>query len=266
MDDVATHLDDGIFSQLCRDFLVDARERLDAMERAASDPKTAGDEALLVIRREAHSLKGLAASLGFPSITIIAHRLEDFVAELNGLAEQHVTNVLAYIDCLRGIVEDGRDPGDEETSKILRGLPAHTWTPTPDVSAPDDFEVREPLRVEVLLVAPGRAVRRMISDELRALGFRVSTLRSPWQALEVAARIRPDLVITSAVMDHLTGIDLARAMRAIAATEDLPLALLTSLDADHPDMKRLPPDVAVLRLNRSVTDELGDLVTQFNLG
>lgn len=260
MPNAAAYLDDDIYAQLRQDFLTDTRERLDLMETATAGPE--GADALLSIRREAHSIKGMAGSIGFPSLTIISHRLEDFVAELTDLSEAHASQVLAYIDCLRGIVEDGRDPGDKKTAAILRALPAHTGGPL----AVGDFEVKAARRVEVLLVVPGRAVRQMITGELRALGFRVSTVPSPWQALELAARTKPDLVITSAVMDQLSGIDLVRALRAMAATENQPLALLTSLEDSHPDMKRLPGDVAVIHLNRAVTDELGDMITRFDLG
>ncbi len=260
MPDTAPYMDDDIFAQLRQDFLTDTRERLDHMESAATESEDAN--ALLSIRREAHSIKGMAGSIGFPSITTIAHRLEDFVAELTGLSEAHASQVLVYIDCLRVIVESGRDPGDQNTATILRALPAHIHVP----DSPGDFEVKAARRVEVLLIAPGRAVRQMITGELRALGFRVSAVSSPWQALELAARTQPDLVITSAVMDQLSGIDLARALRAMAATENQPLALLTSLEDTHPDLKRLPGDVAVIHLNRAVTDELGDMVTRFDLG
>lgn len=260
MDDASINLDDRILAQLRADFLSDARDRLDAMDSAAG---SADDEvgALLAIRREAHNLKGMGGSFGFPSITLIAHRLEDFTAELAGLSDAHLRGVLAHVDCLRDIVEMGRDPGDERTSTLLRGLPAHTAGP----AASGDFEVNEVRQVEVLLIAPGRAVRRMIIGELRALGFRVTAASSPWQALEMAARTRPDLVITSAVMEELSGIDLARALRSMRATENLPLALLTSLEAGHPDLARLPDDVAMVQLNQSVADELGDLVTRFDL-
>jgi CheY-like chemotaxis protein/HPt (histidine-containing phosphotransfer) domain-containing protein len=258
LDTASSYLDDQIFAQLRADFLADARERLDAIEASAMASGEA--DTLLTIRREAHSVKGLAGSLGFPSITLIAHRLEDFTAEMARLSEENARDVLAYVDCLRTIVDAGRDPGDSKTSALLRSLPAHSGR------GHADFQVGEARQVEVLLVAPGRAVRRMITGELRSLGFRVSTASSPWQALEMAARTQPDLVITSAVMDELSGIDLARAMRAISVTKTLPLALLTSFDAGHPDMARLPADIAVVHLNRKVTDELGDLITRFELG
>jgi len=221
----------------------------------------AAPDALLTVRREAHSLKGLAASLGFPSITIIAHRLEDFVAELAKLGKAQAREILIFVDCLRDIVDAGSDPGDTKTKVLLRGLPAHTGGKT----QAGNFVVNKARLVEVLLIAPGRAVRHMITAELRSLGFRVNNADSPWQALEMAARTKPDLIITSAVMDQLTGIDLARALRAISPTKDLPLALLTSLGADHPDMKRLPKDVAIVPLNQAVTEALGDLVTRFDL-
>ncbi len=258
---VSDYLDDDIFAQLRQDFLADARERLDAMESALGGAGGAARDALMTVRREAHSLKGLAGSLGFPSVTIVAHRLEDFVVELTGLNKTQAREVLVFVDCLRDIVEAGCDPGDEKVNALLRRLPVHTVRAVPTAS----FDVNKARRVEVLLVAPGRAVRAMITAELRSLGFRVSNAHSPWQALEIAARTKPDLIITSAVMDQLTGIDLARALRAISPTASLPLALLTSLDADHPDMKRLPKDVAIVHLNKTVTEDLGDLVTRFDL-
>ncbi|RMD65326.1 MAG: response regulator [Alphaproteobacteria bacterium] len=256
MADVSGFLDDQIFAALRQDFLVEARERLDDMEAVVTGCDGDSAEALICLHREAHSLKGFAGSVGFPSITLIAHRLEDYLAEVRVLDRIHADNVLIFIDRLRAIVEAGQDPGDAKTGALLRTLPAHIGL---------GIDANEIRRIEVVLVTPARAVGRMVAAELRALGLRVTTLHSPWEAIETTARTEPDLVITSAVMDGVTGIDLARALRAMSVTEHLNLALLTSLAADDPTMRRLPGNVPVIRLGPSLTEELADVVTHYAL-
>lgn len=257
MPDVSSFLDDKFFAQLRQDFLVDARERLDTIETAATEIDDADNPVLIRIGREAHSLKGIAGSLGFPSITLIAHYLEDYLAELRTLGDRHATNVLQFVDCMRRIVESGADPGDARTSELLRTLPAH---------AARDIVANEATLVEVLLVTPSRVVGHKLTGELRSLGFRVHTVRSPWEALETTARTRPDLVITSAIMDGVNGIDLARAFRAISATEDINIALATTLSRDSAEMARLPENVAIVRLGPALSDDLADAVLRFDLG
>ena len=74
---------DHILDALRGEFLVDVRERLEVIEEAlggsggggAGRGGGAGAEALLTIRREAHNLKGMGGSFGFPVISLIAHRL-----------------------------------------------------------------------------------------------------------------------------------------------------------------------------------------------
>jgi chemotaxis protein histidine kinase CheA len=261
MNDASAYLDDQVIARLRQDFLADARDRLDSMESAAEfaagSAPADGAQALLAIRREAHNLKGLGASFGFPALTMIAHRLEDFAAELSTLSGRYVSDALKFVDCMRDIVDRGRDPDDRRVGEIMRALPAH---------ASPEFEVGESRQIEILLLVPSQTLRRMLSAELRALGGRVSTVQSPWQWLEMAARTAPDLVISSAIIDQVSGIDMACALRAMSVTERLPIALVTSLGDDHPDLKRLPNDVAIVRLGRSLSEDLGDAVTRLALG
>ena len=64
-------------------FLEEAGEHLEEMSRGLleleRDP--AGAEALDVVFRMAHSIKGLAASLGYEAIAELSHRLEDRMQE-----------------------------------------------------------------------------------------------------------------------------------------------------------------------------------------
>ncbi len=60
-------------------FLEEAAEHLEDMSRALLDLERdpARGEAIDLVFRMAHSIKGMAASLGYDSITEVAHRLED---------------------------------------------------------------------------------------------------------------------------------------------------------------------------------------------
>ncbi len=73
-------IDDRIVAQLREAFLADARERIDLLQESLREAAATAEKVLLTIRREAHSLKGTGASLGFPVVTLIAHRLEDYIA------------------------------------------------------------------------------------------------------------------------------------------------------------------------------------------
>ncbi len=242
---------DRIVAQLRQEFLADARERIDLIERAF-----AGAETLVTIRREAHNLKGLAGSFGFPAVSLIAHRLEDYISELETLDARHLADVAVFVDRLADIIEAGRDPGDDAAGEIVRKLPAHPGAEIAPASA------RE---VEVLLVAPSKAVSQIALHALRALGYRVTTARTAWEAIEIAVRTRPDLIITSAVMAGASGIDLLRALAVMTATEGLPVAVLTSFSRDHQELRRLPSQVPVIRLSGCFEEDLAEIVTSVGL-
>ena len=72
------------------------------------------------------------------------------------------------------------------------------------------------------------------------------------------------MVIASAVMDKISGIDLARALKSMTATRHIPFALLTSFDAKHPELRQLPDDVALVHHDRDNNAELDEAVKCLN--
>jgi two-component system chemotaxis sensor kinase CheA len=64
-------------------FLEEATEHLAEMSRACLEleKEPANGEAIDLVFRMAHSIKGMAASLDYDSVTQLAHRLEDRMAE-----------------------------------------------------------------------------------------------------------------------------------------------------------------------------------------
>lgn len=257
---VDTHKYDHIIESFRDEFLVDVRERLEVIENALGSGGGAGTgadaEALVTVRREAHNLKGMGGCFGFPVVSLIAHRLEDYLGELTGLDARQAADATVFVDRLQDIVEAGRDPDDAAARSLVRGLPAHPGARSDSAKRHD---------VEILLVSPSKAVSQIALRTLRSLGYRVTTARSAWEALELAVRARPDLIITSAVMTGVSGIDMSRAFAAMAVTEELPVAVLTSFDKDHPELRQLPPDVAVIRLDKAFEEDLAEVISNFSL-
>ena len=86
-------------------FLEEAAEQLGEMSRGLLEleKSPASSESIEVIFRMAHSIKSMAASLGYESITELAHRLEDR---------------------MEGIRSAGAVGSAEETALLFRGLEA----------------------------------------------------------------------------------------------------------------------------------------------
>lgn len=243
---------DDLVANLAGEFLVDTVDTLGTLDQLVSETHAGKVDAgytLRAIRREIHTLKGQGGSFGFPSLTVISYRLENYLADLTALTERQLNDIHKFLDRLHEIVDSGVNPEDEEVSKIVRTLPAKG-------SAMDDFQ--EVGNLEILLVAGSRIVRRAIEGELNKRGFRVVTVESPIDVFETVIRTRPDMIIASAIMDKISGIDLARALKAMTKTRDIPFALLTSFDASHPELRELPEEVSLVHHDRDINAELDE--------
>jgi Response regulator containing CheY-like receiver domain and AraC-type DNA-binding domain len=248
----------GLLSTLREEFLADARDRIEAMETALEGARCdRGEAPLLGVRRDAHSLKGTGGAFGFPAISVIAHRLEDYLAPLAELSPRNTGDVQVFLDELRAILAAGHEPVPENLNAILRRLPAH----------PEPPEITVELRdVEVLLVVPSQPVRIALTRELWACGFRVSTARTVGEAIDLVLLAKPDLVITSVILPQADGIDLVRAVRTMAATTSVRTAILTSFGSKEPALRRLPADVPIIRLGPALSDDLAGVCTSFDIG
>ncbi len=80
-------------------FLEEGSEHLAEMSRAllVLEKEPASEEALEVIFRMAHSIKSMAASLGYDSMSEVAHRLEDHMERVRvqgGVSDPHELAIL----------------------------------------------------------------------------------------------------------------------------------------------------------------------------
>ncbi len=119
-------------------FLEEATEHLAEMSRAllVLEKDAASEEALEVIFRMAHSIKSMAASLGYDSISDVSHRLEDHMEKVrsrgcvSGPDEMMILfRGLEALERMVGIVRDTGEapPTEPELLALLSGeIPLQT--------------------------------------------------------------------------------------------------------------------------------------------
>lgn len=247
MGNVTVHNDfDDVLNNLRGEFLTDARDRLDVIERAVFE---ASGDTITVLRRETHNIKGMAGTFGFPMVGLLAHRLEDYAAQIKLLDDDNRHDIDVFLRLMQDILQVGHDPDEADAAALIRSLPVRA-------------EAESAVPIEVLLVCPSRATARFALKDLGRLGCRVTTAGSAPEAMELAVRARPDLLITSAVLNGIDGIDLARALGAMSATAQLPVAVLTSFEDNHPALLALPEHVVVLHPDRGFGERVAGLIAQ----
>jgi len=225
-----------------QDFLDTTGERVQLFEQALSD----GPD-LDSLRYFAFEVKGQARNFGMPLLGVIAARLEDYLNALDQVSDWSAAGINAFLDTMRSAI-DGGIPEDADPSLVVRGLPAR-----PRLLGVDDNDV---LDVEVMLVMERTSQTSYVEREMQACGYRTTIVTSPFEAFETVIRTRPDMVIVSAVLPGLSGIDLATALATMPDTRNTPVALLTSLDEDNADLNLLPKSVPVIHKGDTFGDDL----------
>ena len=225
-----------------QDFLDTTGGRVAEFERALAE---GGD--LEALRYFAFETKGQARNFGMTLLGLVAARLEDYLNAIDRIADWSQPGIRAFLDALQNVVNGGI-ADDADPSMVVRGLPAR-----PRVLGVDDNET---LDVEVMLVMDQTAATGIVEREMQACGYRTTVVTSPFEAFESVVRTRPDMVIVAAVLDGLTGIDLATALATMPETRNTPVALLTSLDDDDSNLALLPKSVPVIHKGDSFGDDL----------
>jgi CheY-like chemotaxis protein len=79
----------------------------------------------------------------------------------------------------------------------------------------------------VLLVEDDRSVRRYLEVTLQRAGYEVITASDGLEAMKLALASPVDVVLTDAVMPHMSGQEFARFMRTTPKLSQVPIVLLT---------------------------------------
>jgi CheY-like chemotaxis protein len=233
---------------LRREFLDEVGETLQSLD-VALDAARHGrhDESQLVAacRRAAVQFRGPAAGFGLRGLSLVAARLEDYLTDAPlPLPPRAWDDLQVFIDLMTG--EENLKTG-AEIAGLVRTLPRKLGFSLGDI------QVRN---VEVLLIMPPGIQTRYVERELQQCGYRVAVVSDTVDAFGQVVDTMPDLIVVSALMPHLDGIDLAIALSAMPATRNIPLAVITALDDDDDRLHLLPRKVPVLHKGPSFGDDL----------
>jgi CheY-like chemotaxis protein len=93
--------------------------------------------------------------------------------------------------------------------------------------------VRTRRRLRILLVDDARADRDLNCAHLRSAGYEVQVASNGLEAVACAVARRPDAIVMDVAAARLDGWEVTRRLKAAAATRDIPVIAMSSLDPVH---------------------------------
>ena len=241
------------------EFINNCIDKLDGIDividKFISEPGKKGD-AFFNFQREIHSIKGSAGTHGFSSVTTIAHRLEDYVESTRRLSSRKWLEVQNFIDAIRDMIESREEPNADRTKQVLNSLPT---------SAVPTLETKQGKRVTVLLVMPLGVQRKLVGMELASIGFDVSFIDSPMQAIQVAFAVKPHAILSSQELSGFSGSELAAVFKAIKTMSKIPFVILTSHEKDSTSQFGAANDVYVINKSEGFLSDLCELLLSLDL-
>ena len=241
---------DTILQNLRQEFLDDANDRVVRLQDWIDKlgPKADLQGLLTSIRREAHNLKGMGGTFGFPFVSTLAHRMEDYIQQREGKEVEFKDDLHIFVDFIADVIEATENPTPEQEKNILRRLPNAALVQVAHTS--DDANS------EVLVVTHSSTVAHILGLELGTRGLKVITELDPFMALKSAVNGHPDYLIASAVLPGISGIDLVNAMNAMSPTSALPCAIVSSFNRGHYELKDLGNTTPLIRLGNFMSSDI----------
>lgn len=100
---------------------------------------------------------------------------------------------------------------------------------------------------KILVIDDEQYVRSLLADFFTPLGYRVITTADGNEALELAAREEPDVILLDVVMPGLDGAEVCKALRASDSTALIPVIMMTGFAGAVIDVSQSAPDDLVLK-------------------
>ena len=261
MSNSVTELDDFV-EQFRREFIETTIERLSTVDDliTAMMENQNADEALGEFLRHIHSLKGQGGTFDFPTITTVAHRLEDYVETAPEHTDSQLKDIQYFVDVLRRIIESGVDPDPQEITAILNSLPVTAQ----DYDKVEAFDDHKPIQdVQILLVMPKGTQRKIIGKELAACGFQISNADTPVEAIKYAIDHKPDIIIGSREMEQMGGAEMAQVIQTIEATKDCRVVVAATSAKKDKELTNLPESARVIQKGPGFIDDLTECLSDW---
>jgi len=240
----------AVLSEMRQDFLDEiadaSRELVLGIEDVRHDPDALG-RVLRTGQRLGLSMRAQGETLELGPLCAIGTRLGDYLSETGTVPTDLVLEDLERFLSVILDVTEGRVSLDTEPAPLVRRLPPKRGF------APSDIAVRD---IEVMLVMEPGTQTHFVERELQQCGYRTVQISSTFEALPLIVRTKPDMVIISAVMPGLSGIDLTIGLTAMPETRNIPTALITSLDPDSEMLALIPKKVPIIHKGAAFGDDL----------
>ena len=245
-------------AQVDSDFALEVGDELSAfavqVTNLRANPESAGD-CLDNLRAGLARLMALRGSVDQPLLDLLLRRMDNYLHDLADPTSDQIGDIEAFLDVIQGILDD-EIGGKVDEAEFFRSLP---------VRRPADLDDFRALDLEILVVDTNKTAARIVGRELINCGYRIATAHRSFEALELAIRTRPDMIIASAVLDEMSGVDLGSALSVVQATESIPFAVLTSFDASDASFARLPASAAVMKKGDNFADDFAAALERFGI-
>ena len=264
-----------ILATLAEEFLDNSLEHIDQMDviverlmRGQGNPA----ENHLSLQREVHNIKGQATTFGFPSLTSLAHALEDYMETAETIEDEQLSDIQLYLDEMRKITETRADPGEETTRSILETLPHHVTDdeqqptqPEPTAAKPKAKPKTKKPVMDALVIMTAGLWRKMVGTDLTKRGYRVSYADNTASAISRALMLRPRLIVASLEQEHTNGGELAQVFKCMKETRKAHFVVMTSREKGSPALADVPDDAPVIQKKPTFTKELDDALSSWGL-
>lgn len=208
------------------------------------------------IGRLVHSMKGQGDFFGYGSVSLVVHDWEDYIQQKSELSENDVSEMYLYIDTIRKLAQEKNQPNQKQIKRILRSLP-NSFSVHEIISEKED--------IEILTILPNNTQRKVIEDEIHACGFNVISAGSAFEALEICVRKQPDLVVSTMMIDVITGLELAQIIRTLKITQNISCLLLTSDDQSTISNENIPDKTVIVSKGENFIDQFSDAIVELGI-
>ncbi len=207
---------------------------------------------LMAVGRAIHNIKGQGSTYGFPAITAVSHRLEDYLGSIKLFTPDIVAEIYIFLDYIRTLLRGEDYQSETAIQALVRKLPVPPTIILSDCSGG--------VQGEVLVVMLRGLSQKLVCTQLEALGFRVSTCHSTTEGVRLANATRPDLIIVSAIMDVLSGGDMLRCLSVLENCQHIPAFLVSSLSDGHREFVNLPELTTLVRYDKDLAHSLNEAI------
>ncbi|MFW5967907.1 MAG: response regulator, partial [Persicimonas sp.] len=108
-----------------------------------------------------------------------------------------------------------------------------------------------------LVVEDENAIRELMAHNLRKAGWQVETAADGREALDRLERMLPDVIVLDLMMPRMDGFEVAEALRHDVRLRDIPIVVVTAMDLDEAEKRRLEETVErILSKDATSTDQL----------